>query len=261
MKEFINSFGKTNFIIILSIVAVIIIALIVTVIIEKLQNKKKNIDNDSMFEEIDELEKTMNLEKVVPITKEEEVISTPEYEEEIVYEEELTEEEAKKQLEEVTKKLVEDELTDLEGPTFFEKEQEENSIISYDELIKASQNIDEVNDMLLADEGSEPITIEELYKRHNEEENKNFDNPEFEYEEKKYNEYENKFKNSEVISPVFGIYENKSKLKEEKIEKKEEKKEDSDYLERTIDLEDLEQEIRKTEEFLKELKSLKNKLD
>ena len=259
MSEFINSIGKTNLIIIISIVVVILFALVITIIVERLSNKKK--DNEIEIYEEPEVE----IQEEVALQPE--IKEKPVFEEGIVYEEEKTESDAKKELEEATKKLIEEEINDLEGPTFFEKEQEENSIISYDELVKASQNIDETNDLLLADEGSEPITIEELYKKHNDEENKDFDNPEFIFDENKVTYEEGKrFKNSDVISPVFGIYENKSKLnmpvkQEEPVEIEEVEAQENNNLDRTIDLEDLEQEIRKTEEFLKELKSLKNKLD
>ena len=58
-----------------------------------------------------------------------------------------------------------------------------------------------------------------------------------------------KFKNSEVISPVFGI-------KRDVIYKKE-----YNELGETINIKELDMEIKKTEEFLKELKKLKSKLD
>ena len=91
--------------------------------------------------------------------------------------------------------------------TNFENEQEEKSIISYEELIRASHDIDQKNDKLLEDEGEAAITIEELYKKHQEEqsiqdgidavnEKVQVTNPVFEEEPKK-------FKNSDVISPVF----------------------------------------------------------
>lgn len=234
----------------------------------------------------------------------------------VVYEDE-SKKDAKKVLEEVTRKLMEEE-PELEGPTQFELEQEERSVISYDELKKINYNIDEVNDNLLLDEGNEPITIDELYKRHLEEQDKalktagnKIDNPVFVQEEvpeealfvheelmKKeevlqaspkelVNNYvsgtttddSKKFHNSLVISPVFGVWQNKDLVREEKEEKEDlgellsfsqeldkEKNilDNFDTYDFAVDhehLSDIDVEIKKTETFLHELKKLKNKLD
>lgn len=239
MEEFINSFGRNNLIIVASVIFAIVLSLVVIVLIEKIKNKR-NDELDYCDDEVLKDEK-----------------------ETIVYEEEKTkekeEEDAKKTLENITKKLVEreeNENNNLIDKTTFEIEQEERSVISYDELLKVSHDIDEVNDALLKDEGTEPITIEELYKKHLEETTpeEKLDNPVFEEEAKEivkeeYKEEPKKFKNSEIISPVFGIYNAKKS------------KQNDDYLEKTMDLEDLEMEIKKTEEFLSELKELKNRLN
>ena len=218
MNEFIYDLGYNNLMIIIAIIVAIIIALVIIFIIEKVQKKKQDLDI------IENYEPTSN----------------------VYYKKQVTEEEAKKKLDDAYEKLSNDE--ELITHTNFENEQEEKSVISYDELIRVSNDIDERNDLLLKDEGTEPITLEELYKKHlenqeSESENK-LDNPIFIDEEPK------KFKNSEVISPVFGVYKNvvKTKYSDEELEK-------------TVNLDDLEAEIRKTEEFLKELKKLKNKLD
>ena len=167
---------------------------------------------------------------------------------------ETSKEKAKEKLEEVTKRLI-DEESNLIDHTHFEVEQEEKSIISYDELIKASHDIDEKNDRLLKDEDEAAITIEELYKKHQEEQtildeinninNKvKVNNPEFIDEPKK-------FKNSEVISPVFGIYSGKVKNSKDVLKE----------INKDVRPKDLEDEIQRTEDFLTELKKLKNKLD
>ena len=44
--------------------------------------------------------------------------------------------------------------------------QEENSIISYDELMSKNLDFDLSNEQVLEDDGNEPITIDELYKFH-----------------------------------------------------------------------------------------------
>jgi len=157
--------------------------------------------------------------------------------------------EAEKELEEVTKKLI-DKDDDLIDHTHFETEQEEKSIISYEELVRASHDVDEKNDKLLEDEGEAAITLDELYKKHIEEEKPiKVNNPVFEEDEPR------KFKNSEVISPVFGFYSG---------EVKGEKKSSNDILKRidsNMKSKELEEEIKETESFLYELKKLKDRLD
>ncbi len=241
MEEFINSFGRNNLIVVVAIVFAIVLALVMIVLIEKIKLRKRQ--KEEYFEE-ELLEDNPS---------------------DIVYEEEKSkekkEEYAKQTLENITKKLIEqEENNSLITKTTFEVEQEERSVISYEELLKASHDVDNTNDALLKDEGTEPITIEELYKKHLEETNikETLDNPIFEEQEdkekkeikkEKVEEEPKKFKNSEIISPVFGIYNAKKS------------KQNDDYLEKTMDLEDLELEIKKTEEFLNELKELKEKLN
>lgn len=265
MKEFIKEFGKDNFIIMLAIVGIIVLILIIILFIEKrkankiikgeLNNIKNSVNDDQrntyIKQEVEEKEQEEVLEDV-------ETLNDDNYEEqpstnEVYYEpSEPTREQAKEKIEEVTKRLIDDTQSDLIDHTNFEMEQEEKSIISYDELIKASHDIDEKNDKLLEDEGEVAITIEELYRKHEEEQNiietvpdlnTKVNNPVFEDEPKK-------FKNSDVISPVFGVYSGKLKPKTALKE-----------IDKTVEQKDLEDEIQRTEDFLSELKRLKNKLD
>lgn len=228
MQEFIESFGKNNLIIILAVICAIILALFIIILIEKIDRKRRE-KNEQEIEYYEE-----------PIKDDEEII---------YIDEEPTKEEAKQFLEEVQKKLKEE--SDLIGPTHFEKEQEEKSIISYDELKKAANNIDETNDKLLEDEGEEPITIEELYKKQKEVKEEQEETKEIEQPIQRQIKEEKKFRNSEVISPVFGIY------KQEEIPFRKV----STTKPKSKDIEDIENEIKKTEQFLEELKKLKDKLD
>lgn len=303
MSEFINEFGKENFIIIIVVVGVILLALVIIIIIEKFQIRakmkkqiKRQISNISTAtkmprpiinnevrnsnyikepvlnnqiikeEQVEVLENQNNYEvnniNTVPINNNESSKINENYipqhsktEQEVVYVENTDKaKDAKEKLEEVTKKLI-DKEDDLIDHTHFETEQEEKSIISYDELIKASHDIDSKNDKLLEDEGEAAITIDELYKKHIEEQNiieeeekpAKVNNPVFEDEEPK------KFKNSEVISPVFGFYSGKTKQETEKDVLK--------RIDKNLETQELEDEIQKTEDFLSELKKLKNKLD
>ena len=158
--------------------------------------------------------------------------------------------------------------------------QEENSIISYDELMSKNLDFDLSNEQVLEDDGNEPITIDELYKFHekDDKEDTDLDKLDVSKDEKSYkinaidedsvidsfkdsskddddkmvyyvNSESKKFKNSQVISPVFGV-------KRDVIYKKE-----YNELGETIDIKELDMEIKKTEEFLKQLKRLKDKLD
>lgn len=267
MDEFINEFGKDNFVIIIAVVAVIVLALIIIVLIEKIQAKVRR--KNRIRQEISNYNRPNNYDMPIASSStnfksnDEELLESEvmEEKEEVVYiEEDNKEEVAKEKLEEVTKKLVEENNEPIEH-TNFEAEQEEKSIISYDELVQASHDINEKNDLLLEDEGEEPITLEELYQKHIEDQNiieeqekdVKVNNPIFEDNGQK------KFKNSEVISPVFGFY--SGKVKEEKPLTTNKEEELLDNYNSDSNMKDLEVEIQKTEEFLTELKRLKNKLD
>ena len=247
MQDLINKLNNSNLLVLLAIIFAVILALIIIIVIEKIDKRRKDVDLEYYQEDFDD---DNDLDD--------------EIEDEIVYvDDEPSVEEAKQTLIEVQKKLVEED-DGLIGPTHFEMEQEEKSIISYEELKKASFDVDERNDKLLEDDGHEPITIEELYKIHVEENDKEeLDNPIYEeevvYEKpvekvevKKETNSDKKFKNSEVISPVFGIYkQEEAAYRKVAPIKREEKR---------IDVTDVELEIEKTQAFLEELKILKSKL-
>ncbi len=208
-------------------------------------------------------------------------------------------EEAQEELHQVVENLIEDKPDTIEL-TNFEIEQEENAIISYNELIKVSENLYEENEKTqYADEGNEPITIEQLREKFEtkeiveevEEESKQKDlvsalDEIMQYEQKHMDKKQNieikedsndvskaertkiklndfidkkqeekmestpKFKSSPIISPVYGIEKEEVVKKSTEIE-----------LEQTADLEKLDAEIRKTNQFLQVLKELQKKLD
>lgn len=259
MKDFVNIMGKDNIFIICSIIVVIIVALLVIVIIEKASSKKHKLKHQvelSSYKEnkiSDDSKDNNDIYKSEVINEEDNVNNTVNdvkpIEQEVVYvANKPTEEDAKKELEEAAKKLVYEEKSDLIGPTFFEKVQEEKSIISYDELLKANLDSDELDNYRVEDEGNEPITLDELYK-------KNIDDL-IEKQEEKINNFNKvqelkeepkRFKNSSVISPVFGI---KSDNEYKKIE-----------TYKNTNVKNIEDEIKKTEEFLSELKKLKERIE
>ena len=196
----------------------------------------------------------------------------------IKYEEEKSEEEkeqlAKEELNQVALNLIDD--NNNEGLTNFEIEQEENAIISYNELVKVSEELYNDNEKTqYKDEGNEPITIDQLRKKFENEEIKTDDtvektdlvsvidkainetNAKTEKPKVKLNNFVDKpiedmkkFKTSPIISPVYGITKEENIEKDTKLE-----------LEQTADLEKLDAEIRKTNQFLQILKELQKKLD
>ena len=201
---------------------------------------------------------------------------------ELVYTDiEPNQEEAKRQLDELTKKLqeeeqqVEDVIENIEL-TDYETEQENNAIISLEELVSKSKEMYAANELTqYADEGNEPISIKDLEEKVQMKQDPEYQKPfviENVVEEKitkeEINEmYDEKlhlddfntvkvepikeevkrFKSSPVISPVFGI----------------EKKENTPMmeLENTANYDKLDEEIKKTNEFIMTLKDLQKHLD
>lgn len=255
MKDFVNIMGKDNLFIICSIIAVIIVALLVIIIIEKVSARKYRLKRqvelpsykeNKIYDDVTNNNEEQQINPNIKVNNEE--IKEEDKQEVVYVVNKPTEEDAKKELEEAAKKLVYEEKSDLIGPTFFEKVQEEKSIISYDELLKANLDPDELDNYRVEDEGNEPITLDELYK-------KNIDDL-IEKQEEKINNFNKvqelkeepkRFKNSSVISPVFGI---KSDNEYKKIE-----------TYKNTNVKNIEDEIKKTEEFLSELKKLKERIE
>ena len=152
----------------------------------------------------------------------------------------------------------------------FEQAQEENAIISLDQFNKISDKVydeNEITQFQYKDEGNEPISIQELEQLYNTKELSAItetSHPEVKIEPIKASEIievkeekitipdtfistDTKFKNSPIISPVFGID------VQEKINAIE--------LENTANLGKLDEEIRKTNEFLNTLRELRKNLE
>ena len=180
-------------------------------------------------------------------------------------------EEAEK--EEVVQVEVETENHDLSN---YEEQQEENAIISLEELVQKSKDMYAQNELTqYVDEGNEPISLKEL------EEKAVLSKPKFEDEFSIQNvvpaeevvevmeevrptvklddfstieatttavEPVKRFKSSPIISPIFGI-------------EKDENKDTNMELENTANYDKLDAEIKRTNEFLLTLKDLQKKLD
>lgn len=134
----------------------------------------------------------------------------------------------------------------------FELSQEENAIISLDQFNKVSDKIYNDNEITqYKDEGNEPISIQELEKLYNSNEIVIKDDINTDVKEEKIATAEaiqSKFKSSPIISPVFGIDDGG----DENI--------NNMALENTANLDKLNEEIRKTNEFLNTLRELRKNL-
>ena len=221
----------------------------------------------------------------------EEVESIEEVEEELQYTTiEPDQATAKLELQKITEELKRQEQQEVENITLtnYESEQEENAIISLDELIKKGKEMYESNEITqYADEGNEPISLTELAGLRNNDayeepfvisdvvSSENLEEEILEEEvisepitiaeqvsiaEKENIRIENdvvvqtevknevrKFKSSPIISPIYGIESNESVNELE--------------LENTANYDKLDEEIKKTNEFIMSLKELQGKLN
>lgn len=165
-------------------------------------------------------------------------------------------EDAYQEMEEKKEEVVSEEITQEPiEKTDFELRQEEDAIISLDELFTKGMQLYEANEEVqYQEEGNEPINLQELELRYREKVNDAIEEakepptiilPSF---EEIGEERETKFQNSPVISPVYGVEEAKSTI-------------NSLALENTANYDKLDDEIRKTSEFIEILKELQRKLD
>ena len=243
--------------------------------------------------EIEELE-TLNVENIVLETMEDETATeTNKPEEELTY---TTVEPNRQQAQEELMRLTEElEKAEQEAKnidlTAYEEEQEENAIISLEELVKKSKELYESNEYTqYEDEGNEPISIEDLERRMSKiqeeattikteevpvivetmtieqqpetnatqmvlddfntinisPEPSIMETPHVE-EQKPLYQNTKKFERSPIISPIYGI---------------ERKETTTDIeLENTANYDKLDEEIKKTNEFLMTLRELQKNLD
>ena len=229
--------------------------------------KEELVPNDNILlnNQFNEEVKIVEPEVITPVT-------APKNEEEVIkYKDEVyTKSEAREELERITnelKKLNEEEKQNIEL-TKYETEQEENAIISLDELLAKGKTLVEQNEVTqYQDDGNEPISISELEERYrNKEENVEVLDTEDEVKEERpkvsiddflsanketVQAYQNKstYHPSPIISPIYGI------------EKEPVNKNTTLELENTANYQKFDEEIRKTNEFLSKLKELQQKLD
>ena len=179
---------------------------------------------------------------------------------------------AKEELHKITEELREQEekvseVVENARLTDFEVEQEENAIISLEELVKKSKEMYEANELTqYNDEGNEPISISELEVISGREaepitspfmiesvvtddDNNKVGLDDFDTVKTTIEPEIKRFKSSPIISPIYGI------------EKQEVEINDTLELENTANYDKLDAEIKKTNEFLMTLKELQSKLD
>ncbi len=184
--------------------------------------------------------------------------------------------ELKKITEELKKQAVADIEVENHELSNYEEEQEENAIISLEELVQKSKDMYAQNELTqYVDEGNEPISLQELEKKSvlstpQFQENFSIEKvvPKEELIEETslvdnkirmddFNTIEatveavdtsKKFKNSPIISPIFGIERTDNSNREM-------------ALENTANYDKLDAEIKRTNEFLMTLKDLQKKLD
>ena len=209
--------------------------------------------------------------------KQEEVKPSPQ---QIVYKDEVyTKKEAQEELKRITEELEKEEKEKIEL-TEFEAKQEENAIISLEELLEKGRKLVLENEQIqYQDEGNEPISLQDLERKVQQkeaepsaitpQENVVNQEPHLKKEEpvkpkvvlqdlktaslSSTTGYQGqKYTPTPVISPVFGIEESNSSTSYH---------DEALRLENTANFEKLDDEIRKTNEFLTLLKELEKKLD
>ena len=259
------------------------------VIIEEVAEKEEvpavkvetnEVEEELEYTTIEPDQKTAKLE-LLKMKEELEKLKTAEQEEaeEVIEKQEESKEEVIEQLEDVTPVVEEQTKVENIELTDYEEDQEQAAIISLDELIKKSKELYENNELAqYEDEGTEPISLQELEEKKVVRSEEWYDEPfiisevvpEEEVEEVvevkqeklvlddfntvKVNEVKEevtpKFKNSPIISPIFGIEKQIEEMSPTEME-----------LENTANYDKLDEEIRKTNEFLMTLRELQKKLD
>ncbi len=270
MKEVTNIFLSREFIIMYGLIGIMFLCIIIVFIIDKRQkqaaNSKEQIEPfinpltedavvDTVLDKGSSIDSTTSSVEVLDNNNDEEITYTNN---------EPNAKEAKEELNRLTDELKkEDNQIQNSELTDFELTQEEEAIISIDELMKKAQSLpleEEKEFNSYEDEGNALINLEELeLKMQAVKQNDNLNSDKANTKTVKLDDFNtvvapkpdsiSHFKSSPIISPVFGL-ENDKTVKEGTIE-----------LENTANYDKLDEEIRKTNEFLQILRELQKKLD
>lgn len=266
MKDVMEAMMSSEFFGIYIAIGVLILLMIVIIVIDHHLRSSKKEEVEARKEEEQEISPVLEVEdrsaeisnlEIVPETdlpKIEEQTLPPVVEEVKYVDDALEQTNAQLELQRLTEELKKaEEVTKNIELTNFELEQEESAIISLDELLEKGDSLYDKNEITqYEDEGNEPINLKELEQRYMEqqEEKQSVVLEEFvKVKEEPIPTEPKKFKSSPVISPIYGI-EEKNVHKDQALE-----------LENTANYDKLDEEIRKTNEFLQILKELQKKLD
>ena len=274
MKNIFDNAISSELFFVYALIALVIILIIVIVVLDKKESKKKpknlfdtlnmkiiadpyeqnttDEDNEKVSEEIiinQELKVNDDFQDLEPI-EEVKIKDTAETLREIINElknetyteNELDKTQAQIRVEEITKALEEAKQEELEEDKYqkFEEEQEKNAIISYNELKESFDRLYSENEKIqYLDDDEIPINIDELYELRDHQQKAKLDDFTTIKTEPEEKVSTSGFKNSPLISPVYGIQtppvENNNKS--------------------------LDSDIESTNLFLKNLKELKNNLE
>lgn len=169
-----------------------------------------------------------------------------------VKKEDMTDEqlEAKAELEKLYKRMsedlekqntVEDEIED------FERQQEENAIISYQELVKQSEKLKKENEVKRNSEikKEEPEKVKKVEKKKTPRRTENT----------KYGQNKN-FKSSDIVSPIYGVQSNRNMIKQ----KNSTNSKKSDIISKAYDEKEFNEEKTQNIDFLNSLKEFRKNL-
>lgn len=268
MTDLFNYFASNDGLIIICLMIIIIILIGIIMIIDLNNRRKRTLEQKSFEQEnIDELNNEINSNINDDIIEVKEIKYVESNEELEKTKAKLELETLKAELakaEEQNKRQNESIDNQISDPiTTFEDEQEQKAIISVEELSKKADQLYDQNEITqYQDEGNEPISIQELEALYQESKQ----TPAKEIINDSVNATVNmtetfslnnddrvkstKFTSTPFISPVYGMSE---------VEDKEQSL-DNINLEQTANLEKLNEELRKVNEFLVALKELRNKL-
>ncbi len=245
---------SNELLVVYSLIGFVIVLIIIIFIVDYMGRKKKNnmFDSKKLSKRLKELQvESANTEVKVPIVNQQIVPIEPVKMEEVyidktddIYiESDLEKTQAQIELEQITLALSKAKEEEKKDPyETFEIEQEQSAIISYEELKeKFEQLYDENEKVQYLDDDKIPININELLETKEKAFNKvTLDDMKTVFTPKET--VVSGFKSSPVISPVYGIQKEPATSS-------------------SNNLVEIDEEIRKTNEFLKTLKELQKNLD
>lgn len=290
MLNFLNGTVSNQIYFIYGLIGLVLV-LILTIILIDFKDKKKNKKKIKLSEPVSNLKQGVENIEIPELIEEVVEPVAVQTNEEITYVDENPELERTNALVELQKLTAELQKAEEENNnssnidlTTFEEEQESNAIISIQDLLKRNNELYENNECSqYKDEGNEPINIEELKKKfeHTEIVDNTPSTATFIEKEEistvqeapvykqvvledfitgldtsaKTEATRVSFKSTPFISPVYGIVKEPYEAKEEPIYDK------VIELEQTADLDQLDGELRKTNEFLQVLKELQKNMN